>query len=73
VDRATQFERIEQRWRQPANDTFAMTASSVDRSRTQFEVPDPEELSRHDPFTPPALWTNCGNWAEHRPPSLSTS
>jgi len=45
VDRATQFERIENRWSTTPHETFEMTEADLDRCRAQFDMPDAAELN----------------------------
>jgi len=71
VDRATQLERIEDRWTRAPNETFEMTESDVDRSRAQFEAPDAEELAGRRIADPPPGWASWSDWASERWPSLS--
>ena len=72
VDRATQLERIEPRWRRVPHETFPITVSDVDRWRDQFEVPDAEELAQVHPDAAPAAGGDWLGWAQARWPSLST-
>ena len=71
VDRATQLERIEDRWTRAPNETFEMTEADVDRSRAQFEAPDAEELAGRGIADPPPGWASWSDWASERWPSLS--
>lgn len=71
MDRATQLQRIAQRWRQAPTETFEMTVVEPDRWQEQFEIPDSEELAGARADDPP---TGCGDWlswAQYRWPSLS--
>jgi predicted kinase len=72
VDRATQLERIEQRWRQVPHETFPISVSDIDRWRDQFEVPDAGELGMGSSDAPPAREEDWLSWAQDRWPSLST-
>lgn len=73
VDRATQFKRIEQRWRRAPHETFPMAVEDVDRWRDQFEVPDAGELAGVRSDAPPVPWTTWLDWAQDRWPSFSTA
>ena len=70
VDRATQLERIQDRWKQTPDQTFVMTEADVDRWRAQFDVPDAAELAGGDVADPPLGWSSWSDWAEERWPSL---
>ncbi len=70
VDRATQLERIRHRWVHAPHETFAMTASEVDRWNAQFEPPNAAELTGQELTTPPPPWPSWADWAADRWPSL---
>jgi predicted kinase len=70
VDRATQLERIQNRWKRTPDQTFVMTEADVDRWRAQFDVPDAAELAGGEVADPPRGWSSWSDWAEERWPSL---
>jgi len=71
VDRATQIERIQDRWKRTPHETFDMTAADVDRWRSQFEAPDAGELAEDEIPDPPPAWPNWAAWAAERWPTSS--
>ena len=71
VDRATQLERIRDRWMRTPEQTFVMTEADVDRWRAEFDVPDAEELAGGEVPDPPPGWPSWRDWAAQRWPSLS--
>jgi predicted kinase len=71
VDRATQLERIQNRWVATPDETFVMTEADVGRWRRRFDVPDAEELAGGEVAGPPPGWSNWQGWAAERWPSLS--
>ena len=70
VDRATQLERVQHRWRNARHETFAMTEADVDTWRGQFEPPDAAELAGEGAPEPPAGSTSWDQWAAARWPSF---
>ena len=70
VDRATQLERIRHRWVHTPHETFAMTATEVDRWNAQFEPPNAAELAGQELTAPPPPWPSWADWAADRWPSL---
>ena len=73
VDRATQLERIGQRWTRTPHETFVMAEAEIDTWRAQFEVPDDAELGGGKVADPPEGWRTWFDWAARRWPSLSDS
>lgn len=71
VDRITQLERIERRWKEAPHSTFPITVNDLDRWRGQFEAPDCEELAGAHSDAPTGHWDDWLSWAEDRWPSLS--
>jgi predicted kinase len=69
VDRATQIERIRQRWRSTPHETFVITEADVDSWRSQFEAPDAAELAGEEIADPPPAWSDWGAWAAERWPT----
>jgi predicted kinase len=72
VDRATQRERIWQRWTRTPQETFVMADAEIDTWRAQFQVPDDAELGGKV-ADPPEGWRTWFDWAARRWPSLSTN
>lgn len=84
VDRATQLDRIRNRWTRTPGQTFPMSEANVDRWRAQFEVPEAAELtveSARPPRAallpsssvdahppPPPAWPSWQEWADDRWP-----
>jgi predicted kinase len=71
VDRATQIERIQHRWKRTPHETFVMTEEDVDRWRSQFEEPDAAELADEEIANPPPEWPDWAAWAAARWPTVS--
>jgi predicted kinase len=71
VDRATQIERIQDRWRRTPHQTFGITEADVDRWRSQFEAPDAAELADEEIADPPPAWSDWAAWAAERWPTAS--
>jgi len=69
VDRATQLERIDQRWTRTPHETFVITESDLDDWRGQFEEPDAAELEGGVIPPSPAGWSDWGAWAADRWPT----
>jgi predicted kinase len=63
VDKDVQLARIAQRQATAPHETFPMTEADVDQWRTQFEVPDAEELDGGVLPDPPAGWPDWAEWA----------
>jgi predicted kinase len=70
VDRATQIERIQQRWMRTPHETFVITETDVDSWRSQFEAPDAAELADEEIPNPPPAWSDWAAWAVERWPTL---
>jgi predicted kinase len=70
VNRATQLERLRHRWVDTPHETFAMTATEVDRWNAQFEPPNAAELAGQELPAPPPPWPSWADWAADRWPSL---
>jgi hypothetical protein len=68
VDRATQRERIWQRWTRTPQETFVMADAEIDTWRAQFQVPDDAELGGKV-ADPPEGWRTWFDWAARRWPS----
>lgn len=69
LDRATQIERIQDRWRRTPHDTFVITEADVDSWRSQFEAPDAAELAAGKIPKPPSAWSDWAAWAADRWPT----
>jgi predicted kinase len=69
VDRATQIERIDQRWRRTPDETFVMTEAEVHTWRSQFEAPDAAELTGEEIPDPPPGCSDWAAWAAERWPT----
>jgi predicted kinase len=70
VDRATQIDRIQQRWTRTPRETFVISEADVDDWRSQFEEPDAAELADETIADPPPAWPDWGAWAAARWPTL---
>lgn len=69
VDRATQIERIDQRWKRMPHETFVMTEADVDTWRSLFDAPDAAELAGDEIPDPPPGWSDWSAWAAERWPT----
>ena len=58
IDPKTQLERIERRWTEVPEETFAITAADVDQWAAVFQVPEDAELAGDFPPDPPS----GGDW-----------
>ena len=72
VDRATQMERIKDRWTRAPHETFVMTDDDIDAGRAQFEEPDTAEVADEDIPDPPSGWSDWAAWAAERWPTSIT-
>ena len=73
VDKDVQLDRIAQRQETAPHETFPMGEADVDHWRTQFEVPDDDELDGDVIPEPPAGWSGWPAWAASRWPSCIDS
>ncbi|HET6826373.1 MAG TPA: ATP-binding protein [Amnibacterium sp.] len=71
VDKDVQLARIARRQQAEPHRTFPMTEADVDRWRTEFQVPDAEELAGGRIPDPPAGWPGWPEWAEGQWPSCT--
>ena len=71
VDRATQIERIRDRWASRPHETFVITEVDVDEWRARFEEPDAAEMAGEALADPPTAWSDWGAWAADRWPTSS--
>ena len=70
VDREVQLSRVRSRWERTPEQTFPMTEAELDAWRSQFEVPDADELSGAPVPSPPPGDASWFDWAARRWPSL---
>lgn len=68
VGRATQLDRIRNRWTRTPELTFPMSEADVDRWQAQFEVPDAAELASEFLAAAPPQWPSWQDWAADRWP-----
>jgi predicted kinase len=73
VDREVQLSRVRGRWERTPEQTFPMTEAELDAWRSQFDVPDADELSNASLPAPPPGDASWFDWAAHRWPSLRQS
>lgn len=73
VDRELQWSRIQHRWENAAEQTFAMAEAELESWREMFEVPDADELSGSVLPRPPAGDASWFDWAQRFWPSLAQS
>ncbi|MCU1472999.1 ATP-binding protein [Amnibacterium sp.] len=69
IEKHVQLARIARRQEEEPHQTFRMTEADVDRWRTQFQVPDEEELRGIEIPPPPPGWPGWPEWAEWQWPS----
>ena len=71
VDKEVQLARIAHRQQTTPHLTFPMSEADADRWRTQFQVPDADELDGGELPGPPAGWPGWAEWAvDHWPTCL---
>ena len=70
VDREVQLSRVRSRWERTPEQTYPMTEAELDAWRSQFEVPDADELSNAPVPAPPPGDESWLDWAARRWPSL---
>jgi predicted kinase len=70
VEREEQLRRVRLRWERTPEQTFPITEAELDAWRSQFEVPDAEELSGAPAPAPPPGDGSWFEWAARRWPSL---
>jgi predicted kinase len=70
VDREAQLSRVRGRWERTPEQTFPITEAELDAWRSQFDVPDADELSDASPPSPPPEDGSWFDWAARRWPSL---
>ena len=70
VDRAVQLSRVRGRWERTPEQTFPITEAELDAWRSQFDVPDADELSNSSVPSPPPGDETWFDWAARRWPSL---
>src|SRR3954466_7370405 len=73
VDREAQLDRVRSRWERTPEQTFPMTGAELDAWRSQFDVPDADELSNSSLPTAPPGDESWFDWAARRWPSLRQS
>jgi predicted kinase len=73
VDREVQLSRIRGRWERTPEQTFPMTEAELDAWRSQFDVPEADELSNSSLPSPPPADESWYDWAARRWPSLHQS
>jgi predicted kinase len=73
VDREVQLSRVRGRWGRTPEQTFPMTEAELDAWRSQFDVPDADELSNSSLPAPPPGDESWFDWAARRWPSLRQS
>jgi predicted kinase len=73
VDREVQLSRVRGRWERTPEQTFPMTEAELDAWRSQFDVPDADELSAASLPSPRPGDASWFDWAAHRWPSLRQS
>ena len=73
VDREVQLSRVRSRWERTPEQTFPMTEAELDAWRSQFDVPDADELSNSSAPSPPPGDESWFDWAARRWPSLRQS
>jgi predicted kinase len=73
VDREAQLRRVQGRWERTPEQTFPMTEADLDTWRSQFDVPDADELSNASLPAPPPAEASWFDWAARRWPSLRQS
>jgi predicted kinase len=66
IDRDVQLSRVRGRWQHTPEQTFPMTEADLDVWRTQFEVPDADELSNSPLPAPPPGDASWFDWAARR-------
>ena len=70
VNRDVQLSRVRSRWERTPEQTFPMTEAELDAWRSQFDVPDADELSNASVPSPPPGDESWFDWAARRWPSL---
>jgi predicted kinase len=73
VDREAQLSRVRGRWERTPEQTFPMNEAELDAWRSQFDVPDADELSNAALPSPPPGDESWFDWAARRWPSLRQS
>jgi predicted kinase len=73
VNREVQLSRVRRRWGRTPEQTFPMTETELDAWRSQFDVPDADELSNSSLPSPPPGDESWFDWAARRWPSLHQS
>jgi hypothetical protein len=69
VDEVDQRRRVGDRVGTETGSTFAITPEELDRYRTQFQIPDRDELSDNTLDAPPGGHETWGSWAAQRWPT----
>lgn len=73
VDREVQLSRVRGRWERTPEQTFPMTEAELEAWRSQFDVPDADELANASLPSPPPGDESWFAWAARRWPSLRQS
>jgi predicted kinase len=73
VEKDVQLARIAHRQATAPEQTFPMSEADVDAWRTQFQVPDAEELDGGELPSPPSGWPGWPEWAADHWPTCTDS